>query len=223
MHDLLKDIKDEVQQFLNGKTIDALIPPLVYLLANRFFSLKMSIFFALGTALVFAFFRLLKKETVLYALGGIFGVLVASGSALLFDSAESYFLPGIISSGFMFLLALISVLIGRPMAAVLSHLSRSWDWAWFMRDDIKPAYKEVSLAWSLLFFLRMLLQTFLYLEGSLSKITWANILLGFPTTLLVLILTLVYGVWRLKNLGGPGIDEFQEGNKPPWRGQRKGF
>lgn len=46
---------------------------------------------------------------------------------------------------------------------------------------------------------------------------------GLPATLIVLILTLIYGIWRLKNLGGPGIEEFRERKDPPWQGQKKGF
>lgn len=51
----------------------------------------------------------------------------------------------------------------------------------------------------------------------------ASILLGFPATLTVLILTLIYGVWRLKKLGGHGIHEFEAGKEPPWEDQKKGF
>lgn len=223
MKKLLQDILDEVKQFVNGKTIDALIPPLVYLVSNRFFDLKITIVLALGSAILFALWRLFKKESVLYALGGVGGVLLASGFALFSDNASNYFLPGVIGSGLMFGVSLISVLIGRPLAALLSHISRSWDFSWFMRKDIKPAYREVTLVWSLLFLLRMLLQWYLLSRGNLTEITWVNILLGFPATMLVLILTLVYGVWRLQNLGGPGIDEFKDGKTPPWRGQTKGF
>ena len=223
MKKLFQEIIDEIKQFVNGKTIDALVPPLVYLLANQIFDLKMTAIISIGVAVVFAIYRLYKKETVLYALGGLGGVLVAAGTALLSNSAENYFLPGIISSGFMFLASLFTVIIGRPLAAILSHLSRSWDFKWFMRKDIKPAYREVTLAWSLLFLVRMLLQILLLKRGNLAEITWINIILGLPATLLVLVVTLIYGTWRLQKLGGPGIDEFEEGKTPPWRGQRKGF
>lgn len=213
----------EVKQFVNGKTIDALVPPLVYLVANQLFNLKLTVFISITTAIMFALYRIVKKESVLYALAGLGGILIALGSALLTDSAENYFLPGIISSGFMSVVSLISVLIGRPLAAVLSHLSRSWDFKWFMRKDIKPAYREVTLVWSLLFLLRMILQIVLLERGNLVEITWINIMLGLPATLIVLVFTLIYGNWRLGKLGGPGIDEFEEGKTPPWRGQKKGF
>ena len=37
---LLKDIWDELKQFLSGKTIDALIPPIIYIIGNGLFGLK---------------------------------------------------------------------------------------------------------------------------------------------------------------------------------------
>lgn len=219
----LKDIGDEVKGFLTGKTIDAVFPPMVYIIGNSIFGLKVGIILAITLAIVLSIFRALKKQSILYALGGMGGVIIASGFALISDNAANYFFPRVITSGFLFLVSLVSVLLGRPLAAILSHITRGWEFDWFLRKDIKPAYIEVTLAWSVLFLFRMAIQLFLFRKGSLAQLGWANILLGFPTTLGVLILTLIYGMWRLKKLGGPGIDEFREGKKPPWKGQRKGF
>lgn len=223
MKKLFKDIRDEVKQFVTGKTIDAIFPPLVYVVGNIAFGLKTGIILALSIALILSIFRAFKKQSVLYALGGMGGVIIASSFALLSDNAANYFLPKVITSGFLFFLALVSVLVGRPLAALLSHLTRGWELDWFWRKDIKPAYTEVTLAWAILFLFRMIIQLIVFNGGDLVQLGWANILLGFPTTLMVLILTLIYGIWRLKNLGGPGIDEFREGKEPPWQGQRKGF
>lgn len=223
MKKLLKDIGDELRQFLAGKTIDAIIPPIIYIIGNNLFGLIEGIILALSIAVILTLFRIFKKESILYALGGMGGVVVASGFALIADNAVNYFLPKIIGSGALFLISVISVFIGRPIAAILSHISRGWSFDWFLRDDIKPAYKEVTIVWAALFLARMLLQIYLYNRGNLIELGWTSILLGFPTTLTVLILTLIYGVWRLKKLGGPGIDEFKEGKEPPWEGQKKGF
>lgn len=220
---LLRDIRDELGQFLSGKTIDALVPPIIYILANSLLGFKSAVVIAFSVAILLGLVRLVKKESILYALGGIGGVALAAGLALISDNASNYFLPKIIGSGAFFFLSLISILLGKPLAAILSHLSRAWPFDWFLRDDIKPAYREVTWVWAALFLARMILQIALYKKGSLSQLGWASVLLGFPATLIVLILTLIYGVWRLKTLGGPGVDEFKEGKGPPWEGQKKGF
>ena len=55
------------------------------------------------------------------------------------------------------------------------------------------------------------------------QLTWINILLGWPFTILILILSYLYGLWHLQNLGGPGVQEYQNDKKPPWEGQKRGF
>lgn len=223
MKQLFKDIIEEVKQFLTGKTIDAVFPPIVYIIGNNLFGLRIGVLSAVSLAVLLATLRFFKKQSIIYALGGILGVVIASGFALVSDNAANYFLPRIMSSGFLLVASLVSIFVGKPLAAILSHLSRSWDFDWFLRKDIKPAYREVTIAWAALFLFRMILQWILFKRGNLVELAWATILLGFPATLTVLVLTLIYGVWRLKNLGGPGIEEFREKKEPPWIGQRKGF
>ncbi|SEK73501.1 Protein of unknown function [Carnobacterium iners] len=223
MKKILKETVEELKQFMSGKTIDTIIPPIIYVIGNNLFGLNVGIILALSVAFLFALLRLLKKENILYALGGIGGVALASGFALIADNAANYFLPKIIGSGALFLISTISIFVGKPLAAILSHVSRGWSFDWFLRKDIKPAYREVTIVWAILFLARMLLQLFLYNRGNLTELGWASILLGFPATLTVLVLTLIYGGWRLRVLGGPGIEEFQEGKNPPWEGQKKGF
>ena len=50
-----------------------------------------------------------------------------------------------------------------------------------------------------------------------------QILTGWPATIILLIISYLYGVWRLQKLGGPSILEFKNGTEPPWEGQKRGF
>lgn len=142
---VLKDVQDELKQFLSGKTIDAIIPPIIYVIMNNIFTLKIAVFISLTVAVLFSILRLFKKESALYALFGISGVVLASSFALYSDNASNYFLPKILGSGALFLAIVVSLFIGKPAAAVLSHLSRGWTFSWFMREDVKPAYREDSV------------------------------------------------------------------------------
>lgn len=223
MGDLFNEIIQEIKSVIGGKTIGAIVPPLVYVLANNWFGLFWGVVSAVLTAMLFGIARFIKGESIKYALSGLLGVLVAAGFAYYAGNAADYFVPRILSSGLMFLAALVTLIIGRPMAALASHISRGWEMAWFLRRDIKPAYAEVTAIWALLFLARMFLQYVLYQGGNLALMAWANLLLGFPATLTVLVLSYLYGIWRLRKLGGPGIDEYQEQRDPPWRGQTRGF
>ncbi len=223
MKGITTDLVDELKKIAKGKTIDAIFPPIAYVIGNRFFGLKWGIILALSLAVILAIKRIIEKERYIYALGGMLGVIIASGFAYLAGNAANYFLPRVITSGFFFLIATVSLIIGKPMAAVGSHITRGWTFEWFLRKDIKPAYTEVTIAWGLLFLARMILQIMLLRRASIVDVGLANILLGFPATFTVLILTYIYGIWRLKTLKGPGVYEFMEGKEPPWEGQKKGF
>jgi len=63
----------------------------------------------------------------------------------------------------------------------------------------------------------------LFRRGDAAQLAWANTLLGWPVTILVLVISYIYGIWRLRKLGGPGVEEFTEGADPPWKGQTRGF
>ena len=115
------------------------------------------------------------------------------------------------------------MLIGKPLAAWASHLSRGWPLKWFWRDDIKPAYREVTIFWALYFGIRLIIQLNLFLSEAVLNLAWINIILGWPAITMVLVISYIYGIWRLNNLEGPGVEEFKKGKKPPWNGQSRGF
>lgn len=218
-----KEILEELKTIGSGKTFDALLPPLVFVISNGIFGLDIAVFTALGLAFMLGIMRLIRKQTWQYALGGLLGVGLASGLAYLTRSAASYFIPAIISSTLLYLLAIFSIFTGKPMAAWASHLTRGWPLEWFWRKDVKPAYLEVTWFWTAFFAIRLAIQIILFQSGDAARLAWANTLLGWPVTIVVLVITYIYGIWRLRRLGGPGVEEFKEGKEPPWQGQVRGF
>jgi hypothetical protein len=217
------EIWEEIKSVLSGKTFDTLLPPIVFAIVNGIFGLETAVVVALGLAVLLGLLRVLRKQKWHYALGGLLAVSLAAGLALLTQNAASYFIPGMISSGLLVLGAVLSVVIGKPLAAWASHLTRGWPLDWFWRKDVKPAYIEVTWMWAVFFSVRLSLQIILFQQGDASQLAWANTLLGWPVTIFVLVLSYIYGIWRLRNLNGPGVDEYQEGKDPPWEGQTRGF
>lgn len=203
--------------------MDAVLPPLVYVVINALFGLELGVAAAILLAVILGIRRLVKKQDWKYALGGVLVVGLAAGLALITRNAANYFIPAIIGSAVLLLAALFSLVIGKPLALWASHITRNWPLNWFMRDDVKPAYREVTWMWVVLFALRLGLQILLYLRGDAAGLAWANTLLGWPVTIIVLVISYIYGIWRLRKLGGPGVDEFEAGKEPPWEGQSKGF
>ena len=94
---------------------------------------------------------------------------------------------------------------------------------WFWRKDVKPAYNEVTFAWAILFSLRLLILFSLYNTGEVSQLLIINFILGTPATIITLLLTYLYGSYRLKTLKGPSVEEFEMNKQPPFIGQNRGF
>lgn len=219
----LIEIKDEIKTVLSGSTLDAILPPLLFVIINNILGITTAIISALAFSLILGIKRILNKETWKYAFGGFAVVSLAAGLALITKNASNYFIGAAAGSGVFFILAIVSLIMDKPMAAYASHLSRGWPLDWFWRKDIKPAYREVTFFWAVFFLVRLVTQIILIKKANPNQLVWANTLLGWPVTLLILISSYIYGTWRLKNLGGPGVDEFIEGKEPPWKGQKKGF
>jgi intracellular septation protein A len=218
-----KEILEELTSVLSGKTLDAILPPLIFVIVNSMFGLTTAIIVALILSSTFGIVRLLRKQSGLYALFGTMGILLAGGFAYLADNATNYFLPGIVTNAFVLILSVITLFLDKPLAAYASHLTRGWKLDWFWRKDVKPAYREVTIMWSIFFLVRTIIQVTLFLSNNVDALVWANTIMGLPVTIAVLTVSYVYGIWRLRNLKGPGIDEYLENKTAPFRGQTRGF
>ncbi len=218
-----KEILEELQTVITGKTLDALLPPLVFVLANGWLGLTGAIMGALGLSVVMMARRLIKKESLKYSLGGFLGVAIASGLAYWTQNAANYFISSAVTTGVLVLVAIITIVIDRPLALWASHLTRGWPMDWFMRADVKPAYRQVTWMWLLFFILRLMAQVGGLIQGDATQLFWVNTILGWPVTVVVLIASYVYGIWKLNQLGGPGVEEFMQNKPQPWKGQTRGF
>ena len=217
----LDELMEEFRTVLSGRRnlLDSILPPLVFLLLNALFGFGVAVGGGLALAVGLTILRLVKGEPPGYALGGLAGVLLA----LLLGRAEGYFLRDIISAAGIAVVALASVVVGRPLVAWTSHLARDWPWGWYWHPKVRPAYSEVTLAWAVFFALKALLQWALLQTETAGFLSVLNVILGWPTTIVLLIASYLYGTWRLRNLGGPSVEEFERGAEPPWEGQQQGF
>ena len=222
----IKELGDELKTVFAGrgaKFLDVIFPLLIFLGVNPIFGLRSALLAAIGTAVVFFLVRIFKKDNLYYALSGLLAVLLAAGFALLSDSDVGFFLPGIISGAFTVLLCLGSILLKKPLAALSSHLTRSWPLDWYWHERIRPAYSEVTLFWAVGFGLRLGLESWFYISDAASSLGLVRTLMGWPYTILLLVISYLYGIWRLGELAGPSVEEFLAGNPEPWKGQKKGF
>jgi hypothetical protein len=220
-----EELVDEFRSVMGsrGGAIDSLIPLIIFIILNALVSFDIALWSALGVALLIAAYRLIKGQSILFALGGIGGVIVAVLVARFVGGSEGYFLPGIITGVFTAALCFVSVLAGRPLVAYTSYLTRRWQLAWYWHPQVRPAYSEVTLVWGIFFSLRTLLQFYFFQQGKTAALGLAQLMLGWPAIILLLIFSYLYGLWRLGNLKGPSVEEYKSGEAPPWEGQKRGF
>ena len=203
--------------------LDTILPPVLFLALNGWLGFPAAAGGSLGLALLIAVLRLSRGQTLVYTLAGLASVGLAVGLAALMGRAEAFFLPDMLNNGLVVGLSLVSLALGKPMVAWTSFLARRWPLDWYWHPRVRPAYAEVTLAWTIFFALRLLFQALLFRTGSAGQLALVNTLSGWPATVLLLIASYLYGVWRLGRLGGPSVAEFRAQTPPPWQSQRRGF
>jgi len=223
MKKLIVEIVKELKMVLTGKSLDILLPPIIFLVFNNLFSLIVALIGSLLINIVFFALRVFKRENVYYALGGLFGVILAITLTYVNNNGTNFFLPDIIGTVVLVIITIVSLFIKKPLAIWVSHITRGWDLKWFYRKDVLPAYREVTIFWLFFFIVRLSIELYLFATSTVDELAIANIIMGIPLLIMVLTISYVYGITRLRLMGGPGIDEFMDGVQPPYRGQVKGF
>jgi len=223
MKKFIKEILSELTLVLKGETLDTLIPPIVFIITLNFLKLNWAILFALSISMMIYIRRYIKKESGKYALFGMFGVIFASIFSYINQNATNYFISDLISNVFILILSVFTLIIDKPLAAYASHLTRGWPLKWFWRDDVKPAYREVTYFWAFLFLLRTGVELRFFLDDNVEALVFLNTIASLPLLIGVLTISYIFGIWRLRNLKGPGVDEFIDEKEAPYRGQIKGF
>lgn len=221
----LREVIEEFRTVVVGRTniIDAVLPPLIFLILNVFVQFELASWGSLAVAVALSGLRLIRRQPLGYALGGLGATVLAILAARLSNQAQGYFLPNLVSGGLTVLLCLGSVILRRPLVALTSHLARGWPLKWYWHPKVRPAYSEVTLVWALFFALRLVTQWFLFQEAEAAVLGLLSVIMGWPATIVLLVLSYLYGTWRLQNLDGPSVEELEEGSEPPWEGQQRGF
>lgn len=220
-HELLEEIRT-VFTGLNS-FFDAILPPIIFLLINGLVGFQAAMWSALILSAGIAILRIVRKQSLTYALAGVGSVAVAIGLARYLGKSEGFFLPGLISGSMTLLLTILSLVIRRPMVAWTSYIARRWPLDWYWHPQVRPAYSEVTFAWVIFFTARLLLQFALFENQDVNSLALTNFVTGWPATILLLIFSYLYGTWRLAHLSGPSVEEYRNNVPPPWQSQRRGF
>jgi hypothetical protein len=176
-------------------TVITAIPPVVFVIVNSIAGLRPAIISAVGAAVVLTVYRLARKQSVQQSLTGLFGVVIAAVIAARTGQARGYFLLGIWSS-FAYAAAFgVSVLIRRPVVGLL------WEFLdpmpgengspWYRRRALLRAYDIATVAATVVFLARGVVQLTLYKQDHTGWLAFARISMGYP----LYIAAVGFGFW----------------------------
>jgi hypothetical protein len=221
-----KELQQEFLSVFSGsgsRLLDSILPLAVFLIGSPLFGTQAAMWAALILASGISLYRLIKHQSVVYSLAGFGSVMLAAVFVLVSGSDRGFFLPGLITSALTIILAVASVLVNRPLVAWTSILTRRWPREWYWHPRVLPAYNEVTIIWAVAFAAQLGLEYWFYQQEALNSLGFTRLLFGWPFTIILLVVSYLYGLWRLGNLRGPGVEEFNAGAEPPWDGQKRGF
>jgi len=135
---------------------------------------------AVALGVVFALARVVRGQTVQYALAGLGGLALSAYVVSRTGKAEDFFLPGLLANAGYALAYLISIAVRWPLLGVIVASLRGGDMSW-RRDPVQlRGYNRASWVWVALFSLRLAVQLPLYLASALTALGAARIAMGIP-------------------------------------------
>jgi hypothetical protein len=171
------------------------VPVVVFVTANLFLPLAVTLAVALLTGAGLMVFRLVRGERWIAAAGSLAGVALAAGIVALTGSAKNYFAVGIWAYLAGFVLTLGSVLLRRPVTGVIWNFVHGRKHRWRTDRTVLRAHTIATLAAAAVLGARFALQQWLYLVDNTSALGVARIAMGTPLSALV-VLAIVWAFRR---------------------------
>ena len=149
----------------------------------------LAIWISVGVSVVFALYRVIRRQQLTQALVGLLGVIASALLATLSNRPEDNFVLGLITNSIYAGIFLLSAVIRWPIIGVAVGLFRGDQSAWRKNKHHMRVFTGLTLMWSGMFALRVIVQYPLYISGNLDGLAIAKLLLGLPIYVPVLALT----------------------------------
>ncbi|MEA1025409.1 DUF3159 domain-containing protein [Corynebacterium pseudotuberculosis] len=177
-----------------GGLVSSTLPILIFVPINNKWGLNSGLLAAISIAIAITVWRLMRKENLQPAVSGFIGVGICAAIAWWTGDAKGYFLYGIWMSGLMSLVFIISLIVRWPMVGIIWKGINGEGMTWRGNIAARRAYAVATFGWALLFATRFVVQCNLYEADATNALALARILMGWPLTGLVTLLT----VWMVK-------------------------
>ncbi|MFD5753679.1 DUF3159 domain-containing protein [Streptomyces sp. NPDC127033] len=166
------------------------VPVVIFVAANAFLPLPLTVSVALATGLALTVFRLTRGERFSSAVGSLVGIAITAGVVAWTGSAKDFFVIGIWAAFAGFLVTFCSAVARRPLTGIMWNLLHGGKHAW--RDDrtVLRAHDVATLAAATVFGARFVVMQWLYLKDSTGWLAAAKIIMGAPLTALAAVVVI---------------------------------
>ena len=143
-------------------------------------NLWLSLGLSVGIALVFTVVRLIARQPVTAAIGGLVAAGAAAAFAAFTGEAGNNFIPGFITNALYGSAFLISALVGWSLIGLAVGFLMGEGTAWRADRRKRRVFFWLSLAWASLFALRLIVQVPLYFAGDVTALGTLKLVMGLP-------------------------------------------
>jgi hypothetical protein len=179
---------------------ESALPPVTYVTAYTVLQdAATSAWIALGVGGILALARIVRGQTVQYALAGLFGVGLAAFIVSRTGRAEDFFVPGLLANAGYALGCLVSIVARYPAVGIAIGFLRGEGTGWRGDPGRLRIYMRTTWIWVGIFSVRLAVQLPLYLAGAVVALGTARVAMGFPIFALGLWLT-----WLILRAWDPG-------------------
>ncbi len=174
--------------------VSTTLPILVLVPVNSRWGLGPALIAALSVALLILVWRIIRKETIQPAISGFLGVAFCAAIAWFTGDAKGYFLYGIWASLVFAVVAFATVLFKWPAVGVIWKGINGEDMTWQRVASARRSYSIATLGWVVIFLARFFVQNNLYNSADTATLGVVRIIMGWPLTGVVTILT----IWMVR-------------------------
>jgi hypothetical protein len=158
---------------------------------------------ALATVILMVIARLIVRERVVHALGGVFGVALGALWAWRFADPGEYFVPGFWINGATFAGLALSILVGWPIVGVVVAIVRGAPMEWRQDSRLRRRFGWATAIMAALFAAKLVVQLPLYWAHEVAALGVAKLAMGVPLFVLV-----AWWIWLVvRNEELPGADK----------------
>jgi len=181
--EIVEDDKAKVLAAFGGKRglLDSGLPSIGFLIAfNISHNLNKSAVVAIGIAVIFTVIRIVKRETLLHIVSGLFGIVICALFARHTHKAADYYLPGLWINVIYAIIYSLTNIAGWPLLGMLLGPILGENLEWRKVPARKRAYINAGWLWVSLFVLRIAVQYPLYKTNHVNWLGSARLAMGYP-------------------------------------------